>query len=108
MIVNENIKAVRRKKVLYETKSKSDGTFELELKVGTYNLEFGGNSFIPYIAKDFVFANSFEGEFQKDVILKPKDPEPCGYAGTCPPIIKEIYKIVESRKEFTKTIRTKD
>ena len=108
VIIGEKIKVLKDKKNVAEIKSNEYGEYEFQLQPGKYTIEYGGNWFIPYIVKDFYFADTFEGEFRKDIILKPKDIEPCGYAGVCPPIIKEIVKIEERQKEFTKTIRTKN
>jgi hypothetical protein len=80
---------------------------KLKLPPDIYKIEFESVGFIKFVIEDFKLINLYKGSFQRDIILKPGDPEPCGYAGVCPPIIKEVYLIVESQKELINTILTK-
>jgi hypothetical protein len=100
--------ATNKRNELFETESLEDGTYKLKLFPDNYKIEFGGNVFIKFVIEDFKLVNSYKGIIRRDIILKPRDLEPCGYAGDCPSTIKEIYQIVESQKEFSNIIRTKN
>lgn len=107
VIPNVKVTATNKQNQVFQTKSSEDGSYQLKLLPDIYIIEFEGTAFIKFRIEGFKVINSYKGSIQRDIILKPFNIEPCGYAGVCPPFIKEVYLIVESQKDFSKNIQTK-
>lgn len=82
IIIGAKVKATDKVGKLFETKTDEVGFYRLDLFPQVYALSFEGEGFETFSVKNLVVENSTESNtIQKDVIMKGRDLEPCGYSG---------------------------
>lgn len=81
IIINAKVSAFDKDGKVYQSKSDSDGRYELILPPGKYDIQFQLDGFKAKKYQNFQLVDSTYGKIFQDVVLEGENPEPCGYSG---------------------------